>query len=192
VDPARRRVGAQIVSLPPSVGHDRPVLATRSVMVACSLLAAGCGGVGDEDGGGPADFSGRWSFALTNGANACGFADWNEGATTTDIPVSITQSGAEVSAVIEGLWGTFFQLQAGGRTLTGQAEGDSVALTLQGDTAHREGACTWTWIARVDGEIDGDLLTGYVEYVAATNGHDDCGQRNDCATTQEFNATRPP
>ena len=47
-------------------------------------------------------------------------------------------------------------------------------------------------LARISGELDGDALSGRIEYRAADNNNLDCAPISGCLTYQDFNGTRPP
>ncbi len=154
-----------------------------ALLLPFALLAVGCA---------PADVAGTYTVATTNGANDCAASGWDEGATSTGIPVVITQDGATVQIIVEGLWGTALELGVGGRTFNGQVGGSHVSADLVGDVTSRQGECVYTYTLELDADLTGDLLEGTVTYRPVTNGHADCGILQTCRNVQAFNGTRPP
>lgn len=161
----------------------RHALATLALT---TLALAACGG---DD---PADVVGDYTLQITNGDNGCAFDGWNEGAVTSDVPLTITQDGAAATATLEGVVGGYVELVLGARVFTGEVDGARLALTLFGTRSATEGNCTYTINAEVDATLDGDLLEGEIRYVPATNGNPDCAPLEGCANVQLFNGTRPP
>lgn len=159
-------------------------------LLGLALAAAGCGD--DDDGGIPADFAGDWTLAITNGENGCSFPTWEVGDTATAIPFVVTQSDRNVTGNVQGLAGGYLDLVLGSHTFTGEVTGAYAEMTLYGSRSATEGSCTWTVNATVYADIDGDVITGDIEYTDATNGAPDCGARDGCLTVQHFNGTRPP
>lgn len=157
--------------------------------LALAILVLGIGACGGDD---PADVAGDYTLQITNEANGCGFDGWTEGEVAADVPLTVTQDGAAVTATIEGLAGGYVELVLGARTFTGEVDGARLELTLFGTRSATEGNCTYTINAEVDATIDGDLLEGEIRYVPATNGNPDCAALDACANVQRFNGTRPP
>lgn len=58
--------------------------------------------------------------------------------------------------------------------------------------AMNQGNCAYSYKARMSGNVDGDNLSGNIDYTTSTNGAPDCGALQGCKTTQQFNGTRPP
>lgn len=153
------------------------------------LLASACG---DDDGDPPADFAGDWTLAITNGENGCSFERWEVGDTATAIPFTITQSDRSVTGNVQGIVAGYLDIVLGAHTFTGDVYGTNAQMTLYGSRSVTEGSCTWTVNATVDADLAGDVITGEIDYAAATNGAPDCGAREGCHTLQHFNGTRPP
>lgn len=151
----------------------------------CSLALAACG----SD---PADVAGDYSIALTNGANGCAFENWEEGSTAQNIALTVTQDGESASATVGGLAGAYVELVLGSRVYQGTVDGDQLHLQIFGTPSATEGNCTWTVNSTVRAELDGDVLTGTIDYTKATNGNPDCAAFEGCVTRQNFNGTRPP
>ncbi len=49
-----------------------------------------------------------------------------------------------------------------------------------------------TFNSEIRAVIDGDILTGQINYTSATNGNPDCAGITGCRSFQDFNGTRPP
>jgi len=150
--------------------------------------SASCGG------GDPADVAGEFTIALTNRENGCGFDEWQEGKTTSNIPLTMAQDGADVTGTVGGVSGGYLNLVLGSNVFHGTVDGDDIDMTIYGDRSSTDGNCTYTVNATVAAAFDGDLLQGDILYTAATNGNPDCETSGleGCETRQEFNGTRPP
>jgi hypothetical protein len=140
----------------------------------------------------PVDVAGAYSVNVTNGANACGFGGWTEGASSPGIPLTVTQDGAAVTATVDGAAGAFLDLALGSRVFQGQAEGAALELTLFGTVPFMSGACTFTINGTASAQVDGDTIAGQIVYRASTNGSPDCGVLLDCTNAQELSGARPP
>lgn len=156
-----------------------------------ALLSVGLLACGD-DAEDPINVEGEYTVAVTNGDNGCEFDNWNEGDSTPAIPVSITQSGAEATADIEGGVGLYLDVILGSSTLTGLVDGNHMELTLFGTTNGTTGNCTWTVNTTLDATLEGDFLEGALRSEKATNGNPDCAPIEGCASIQNLNGTRPP
>jgi len=158
--------------------------------VACMgiLLALPLTSCGDD----PADFAGDFSVNITNRDNGCNFANWTEGETASNIALTVTQDGNDVTATVEGLVGGYLNLVLGSNVFEGQGDGNHLDLTLYGTRSATEGNCTYTVNANLDAVLSGDLLEGQLHYRAATNGNPDCAALEGCLTYQDLNGARPP
>ena len=156
----------------------------RVGLVTTVLLAAACGS--------PANVAGNFSVNLTNKDNGCNFTNWTVGNMTTGVPVTITQSGGNVTATITGPAGLYVGAVLGSATFTGTVSGDTLDLILYGTHSATMGNCTYTVNAELKGTITGDVLDGTIDYKSATNGSPDCGAVQGCTSEQAFNGTRPP
>jgi hypothetical protein len=159
----------------------------RRFIIATIAIAAGCGG--DNE---PADVAGNYTMAITNRENGCNLQNWNVGEMSTGIMVTVTQSGANATAIIEGGVGAYVELILGSRSFTGDVRGHQIDLTLVGTRSATMGNCTYTYNAILDGHLDGDTLEGEISYTPQTNDQSDCAAFEGCASVQGFNGTRPP
>ena len=156
-------------------------------LVLLVLVFAACGGD-------PVNTAGNYTVGVTNRDNGCMVANWTVGAMSSNIGVDITQSGGSATATITGLAQITLDLALGGHAFSGTVDGDQLDLTLLGTRPQTMGNCTYT----LDGEIiatsTGELITGRINYKAATNNHPDCTTMNiqGCVTYQDFNGSRPP
>lgn len=153
-----------------------------------SALLAACGS--DE----PANVEGNYTVAVSNRDNGCNFANYTVGDTQSGIPVMITQEGANVTATVMGLTGAGLNLALGSNVFSGTVDGDMLDLDLFGTRPQMQGTCTYTYNAKILGDVTRDTLTGRVNYSAATTtpSNPDCASIQGCLTFQEFNGTRPP
>ncbi|HLU65790.1 MAG TPA: hypothetical protein VKZ63_05915 [Kofleriaceae bacterium] len=148
------------------------------------LPALGCGGD-------PVDVSGEYTLTLTNGDNGCQFENWVEGEVTTNVSLLIEQDGDSVTASVGGAAALVLDVLLGSSVFRGEVDGSHLQLTLHGTDRTVE-QCTFFVDGVVHAEVDGDVITGVIEYRPATNGNVACGVLNDCVTSQQFNGTRPP
>jgi hypothetical protein len=79
----------------------------------------------------------------------------------------------------------------GTATFTGD---DSIDVKAIGTVPKQSGNCTWTYNAEITASLDGDALSGRIDYRAADNGNSDCTTMmiKGCDSFQNFNGTRPP
>ncbi len=140
----------------------------------------------------PVDAAGDYTISVTNRENGCEFDNWEVGNSASNIGLVITQDGDAVNGTITGATGTFLTLVLGSNVFQGSVDGNDVDMTIFGTRSTTEGNCTWSINASVDGSLDGDVLTGNLNYAAATNGNPDCASLEGCVSRQEFNGTRPP
>jgi hypothetical protein len=94
--------------------------------------------------------------------------------------------------IVNGLPGVLVAGILGTNTFTGDVSGEELDLRVVGTAPKTSGGCEFTFNGRVIANQDGDSMAGRVEYRAATNGHPDCGTREQCLSRQDFNASRPP
>lgn len=157
-------------------------------ILALTLLVAVAGCGGSE----PVDAAGQYSIALTNRTNGCNLDNWVEGNTSQNIPFEIVQSDASVTGTVQGVAGGILDVWLGSRVYDGNVNGSSLTLELFGNRSFNQGNCAFTYNSTIDADLDGDVLTGTIDYTAATNGNPDCADLEGCVSTQEFNGTRPP
>jgi hypothetical protein len=157
---------------------------TSIAWIALSLSLTGAAACSD------ADVAGVYTAQLTNRSDGCSL-----GLTSGENAMAsftVTQSGGDVTLVVEGIASLFVRSQLGTSAFTGGVDGDDVSLQVIGTAPLAAGDCKYTVNAKIKASQDGDAMSGRVEYRAATNDHADCGTRTGCLTVQEFNATRPP
>ena len=164
--------------------------------IALCALASMCAvafGCGDDDPPPPANVAGDYTISVTNDENACMLADWTVGETTTNIPLTITQSGTAINGSITGLAGAWFDVVVGVHDFDeGSVVGNNITLTMHGTRAYNSGGCTATLQVDAAGTLMGDVLQGELRYSFNTNGSAECGVLNTCFNTARFNGTRPP
>lgn len=157
---------------------------TSIAWIALSLSLTGAAACSD------ADVAGVYTAQLTNRSDGCSLG-LNSGENVS-AGFTVNQSGSDVTLVVEGLPGVFVAAQLGTNTFTGGVDGDSISLQVTGTAQRTVMNCKYTVNGKIKASLDGDAMSGRVEYRAATNGNADCGSREDCLTVQDFNATRPP
>lgn len=159
----------------------------RSAPILAALvgaLAIGCG---------PADVAGNYTVSVTNGMNRCEIDGWDEGSSSSSIPVTVTQDEDQVTLLVEGGTGVLLNLAVGGNRFDGQVGGNDITAALVGDNTSRDGECVYTITVDMDATVDGDVIEGELLWRPVTNGHPDCGSLDTCeGNLQTFNGTRPP
>ncbi len=165
----------------PEFGYPGPM---KSFLGLLAILV-GCGGD-------PADVEGSWTVAGTNRDNDCNIDNWNVGDTFNNVEVSFTQNGEDLNADVGGGGGFYLDLLLGGTAIfSGNIDGDDAFLTREGTRSMNQGNCTYTFNAEMDLHFDGDVFTGRLNYISATNGNSDCAAVQ-CENYQDVNGTRPP
>ena len=153
----------------------------------CSGLA-----VGLATGCAPVDAAGDYTVNVTNGDNGCEIDGWNEGESSSGIPMTITQDGAEVTLVVGGGGALLLNLATGTNSFTGTVTGDTVNGRIIGANSSRQGMCASTIDVDLVGTVTGDAIQGELAYTPRTNGHPDCGVLDRCSNIQRFSGSRPP
>jgi hypothetical protein len=138
-----------------------------------------------------ANVAGEFTILVTNRDNGCNIAQWTAG-TSNSAQVTLTQLETDVTATVTGLGALVLDVLVGGHVFSGSVRGDSIDLTLFGTRSNMTGNCTYTFNAEIHAAIDGNVLTGQIDYLAATNANPDCAGITNCRSFQDFNGTRPP
>ncbi len=138
------------------------------------------------------DWTGTYTVNVRNEANRCTVSGWTEGETASGIPVEFSQSGDNVDARVGGSTGILFNTLLGEDTFMGLADGDEVEMTIYGTRSVNDGDCTFTYTVTTNATLDGDVISGAIDYRPDTNGSPSCGVRNDCSNRQTFNGSRAP
>jgi hypothetical protein len=133
--------------------------------------------------------AGNYSVTVTNRDNGCNLANWTAG-TTGAATVTLTQSSNNVTAVVTGLGAIALEVAVGGHSFTGKINGATLLLDLFGTRTNNAGNCTYTLNAQIHAVLDGDKLTGQIDYRSATNGNPDCGGITNCDSFQEMAGMR--
>jgi hypothetical protein len=149
-------------------------------------LSVGCG----SD---PVDAEGTYSLSVTNRDNGCNLQNWTVGNSATGVAVVINQEGEDVNAdIMDAGARLLFDAWLGGHVYAGTIDGDELDLELQGSKSYNTGNCAYTYNSNFLATLDGDVLTGRINYTIAGNGNTDCAALDGCITYQEMNGTRPP
>jgi hypothetical protein len=138
-----------------------------------------------------ADVAGNYTTMVTNRDNGCNFANWTVG-DNNDASVTLTQSGNDVTMTVTGLGALVLEASLGGHVYAGKVNGTTLAATLFGTRSNTTGTCTYTFNSEIHAEVHGDILTGQIDYSAATDGSPDCATITNCRSFQDFNGIRPP
>ncbi len=155
-----------------------------SIVALVALALVSCGNA-------PADVAGSYTVALTNGANGCMFMDWTVGESTSGVGLVITQDGDAFTGTVTGAVAGALDLYVGSHEFNGTVSGTHLDGTLVGRPLSM-GTCAYTLNIDLDGELDGDLITGSLRWYGDANSSPDCGMWATCETLQAFNGTRPP
>lgn len=129
-------------------------------------------------------------IALTNGPTTCNWMNWTEGDKRDGVPFTITQTDKSLTGKLMGLDAVGFALIFGTEDFTGSIDGKSFTLSKPGN-ALREGNCPYSYNATIEGEVDGDSISGTITYATATNGNPACSDV-ECSGSQRFSGSRPP
>jgi len=156
--------------------------------IAFALACAAAGGCSND----PVDAAGNYTVAITNGDNGCGFDQWTVGDQATGIGMVITQDGGDAQATVQGVAGAYLDLVLGAHVFVGSVDGNDLDMKIIGTRSASAGACTYTVTANLSASLSGDALSGTIDYVTVTNHSPECGARENCASQQLFNGTRPP
>ncbi|MCP4445366.1 MAG: hypothetical protein GY811_08485 [Myxococcales bacterium] len=163
------------------------MIRSAAKLALCALLFIGCGGDGAS-----ADPTGEYTIAITSGANGCGFENWQEGATSTGIRMTITEDDMGVTANVDGISALFLDLLQGSHVFAGDVTGSDLRLEIVGSREQNLAGCTHLVDSTLEAEIDGDILIGTISYTVADNTASECATFAGCASVQNFNGTRPP
>ncbi len=154
----------------------------------CAVLLAACGG----DDAPTADVAGDFTIAITSGANGCNFENWDEGASTSGIRMTLAEDEMGVTATVDGLSALFLDLLQGSHTFAGDVDGSNLLLEIFGTREQTLDGCTHFVNSTLDAKLNGDILIGTLSYTVADNGAPECAAFAGCASVQSFNGTRPP
>jgi hypothetical protein len=143
-------------------------------------------------GGDPVNAEGTYTIAVTNRDNGCNFQNWTVGDSATGIQVVINQEGSSVNADVMGATRIYLDLVLGSHVFNGKVDGDELDMTILGTRSATMGNCTLTVDANLLATLDGDVLTGRINYRYHGNGNTDCAPYDGCISFQEMNGTRPP
>jgi hypothetical protein len=167
--------------------------AGAAVSVVGLAWAFACGGGSVESPPAPADVSGNYTLAITNGTNGCQFSNWTSGSSTQGVHLTLDQSGADAGATVTGLVGALFDVILGGMPhFEGTVSGTSFTLTAVGTNSATDGQCSFTIKATMTGTETGDAIQGQISYGETTNGSADCGFHATCASVQSYAGVRTP
>jgi hypothetical protein len=172
------------------MNRGRRLLGALTGALLCSVSACDDGkSVGFDE---PANVAGKYSVTITGGKNGCNLDGWKEGDRHTDIPLMVTQTGADITASVGGLAAIVLGLSYGSADYVGGVVGNKLTVTLYGKHTRRTGECVHTMNSVVRAELVGDFLRGTISHEpSAGNGHPDC-MAIKCSSEQHFNGSRPP
>jgi hypothetical protein len=156
-----------------------------------ALAAAACESISSVGFDDNADVAGEYSVSISNGKNGCALESWQEGSTSSNIPVTIAQTGTSVTASVGGAAGLLLALGYGSAKYDGAVTGHRLEATLFGTASKRTGNCVYTMKSVIRADAQGDFLTGTVTHQPAPNGNPDCAAVT-CMSQQSFNGNRPP
>ena len=174
----RAWVGTEIISRTARVG----------MVLAGACLTFGCGD--DDEFVAPTDVAGLYELTLHNGANGCGLEDWVEGNTTTNVGLRIEQQGTDLIGRLEGPVGGIVAVLLGTAELSGSQSRGDVTLQAFSPYVRQQGTCTYNLLVTLQGTLDGNLMSGTIDYTWATNGAPECSDLEGCVTEQTFDAVR--
>jgi hypothetical protein len=135
---------------------------------------------------------GDYTVDITNGKNDCNMGNWTVGAMSTGIPVTVTQTGAQVTATVNGITGAFMKAGIGTNAFSGSLNGSQASMTATGTVQGVQGSCTFTTDATVDAIFSGDTMQGQVTYTRVPASGSGCATLQGCQSVQNFSGARPP
>ena len=152
------------------------------------LLLASLAACGSD----PVDAEGTYSVSVTNRDNGCNFMPWTIGNSAANIGVLVNQEGEDINADVMGLTGAYLDAILGGHVFQGTVDGDRLDMSITGNKTFTTGNCVdHTIDARMRATLDGDVLTGRIDYTIVGVGST-CDPYDGCTSYQDMNGTRPP
>lgn len=164
-------------------------IAPRLLALVSPFLLGSCGGDSPPP---PADVHGMYTLNVINGPSTCPLQGWTEGASTSGIPLTISQNGSSLSADVGGAGAVFLDLYCGNAHFEGTVSGSNIDLVLTGTRSLSSGSCAYTINAHSVGNVQNDVLTGSITYTPNTNTSPDCAAVQACSARMNLNGTRPP
>ncbi|HEY5950347.1 MAG TPA: hypothetical protein VIV40_32875 [Kofleriaceae bacterium] len=140
----------------------------------------------------PVNAEGTYTIAVTNRDNGCQFQNWTVGDSAAGIQCTINQEGENANADVTGLTRAYLDAVLGSHVFNGKISGDELDLVILGTRSATMGNCTLTVDAQLLATLNGDVLTGRINYRYHGNGNTDCAPYDGCVSYQEMNGTRPP
>jgi hypothetical protein len=156
----------------------------RLILLGFVVLAA-CGGD-------PVNAEGTYTVSVTNRDNGCNFQNWTAGDSATNIQVVVNQEGTTANADVMGATRVYLDLILGAHVYNGTVDGADLNLSVAGTRSTTMGNCTLTIDSELLATLDGDVLTGRLNYSWHGNGNTDCAPYDGCVSYQAMNGTRPP
>jgi len=163
----------------------------------CAGDSSSSGGTGGSAGTAPVEMpdnlAGDYLVDLTSGENTCMTMDdsWMTGTVTKDVEFVITQNGVKVQAAPQGLPAIGVLALTGAIEFTGEIHGSHFELTNHGTKPYTFGTCSYTINAVVEGDLDGDVITGTLKYEPVIGENPACDDY-ECSAVQLFSGSRPP
>lgn len=154
-------------------------------LILLAAVATGCGGD-------PVDAEGTYTVSVTNRANGCNFQNWTIDNSAAGIQVVINQEGEDVNADVMGATRVYLDIVLGSHVFQGTVDGNDLDMAIQGTQKFTTGNCVdHTIDARLQTSLDGDVLTGRINYTIVGTGST-CTPYDGCSSYQDMNGTRPP
>jgi len=123
----------------------------------------------------PENVAGTYEATLVGRSNECRFEGFGEQGSVGVAPVTVEQTGADVTVRADGLAGLFLSLGFGGEPVfIGTVTGDELVARYRGNRSFTEGGCTWTVEATIEAQATGSRLVGDLVYRPLLNDHPDC------------------
>ena len=140
----------------------------------------------------PVNAEGTYTISVTNRDNGCNFNNWTVGDSAAGIQVVVNQEGTAVNADVMGATRVYLDLILGSHVYNGTVDGSDLNLDIVGTRSAAMGNCTLTIDSQLLATLNGDVLTGRLNYHYHGNGNSDCAPYDGCTSFQEMNGTRPP
>jgi hypothetical protein len=144
------------------------------------------------------DFTGKYAIIVTNGQNGCLIggtgSNWVAGMMSDAITLDVHQTGAnhdQVDAQIGGVVGDYVNFFCGSKDLIGTATHEmNASIMCTKDTM--TGTCTYRYLAHAQATLNGNTITGHIDYTTVITGTDspDCLPFRNCTSSQTFTGNR--
>lgn len=167
-------------------------LASVIVFLIGCMGCSSSGSVGGAERVPDGTLAGRYNVSLTYGENGCDLDDWVEGTELTSVVLDMEQSSSnEIRGEVEGIVGGILALVHGSNVYEGTVAGSEFTMRIDGQYPQVNGGCASTFDNLATGKVEGDFISGTLEFLVAGDGDPDC-EAVECSSKMAFTGSRPP